>query len=45
MEFETPDDGFVVVVYWHAAQKLSSITQKTAQKEARIKNFILSNLR
>ncbi len=37
MEFETPDDGFVVVFYRHGTQKLSGIAQKeekTAQKNA-----------
>ena len=33
VEFETPDDGFVVVFYRHGTQKLSGIAQKTAQKE------------
>lgn len=32
MEFETPDDGFVVVFYRHGIQKLSGTAQKTAQK-------------
>lgn len=36
VEFETPDDGFVVVFYWHGTQKLSGTAQKTAQKEERI---------
>lgn len=33
MEFETPDDGFVVVFYRHGTQKLSGTAQKTAQKK------------
>ncbi len=36
VEFETPDDGFVVVFYRHGTQKLSGTAQKTAQKEERI---------
>ncbi len=32
VEFETPDDGFVVVFYRHGTQKLSGSAQKTAQK-------------
>ena len=37
VEFETPDDGFVVVFYWHGTHKLSGTAQKeekTAQKTA-----------
>ena len=34
VEFEAPDDGFVVVFYRHGTQKLSGIAQKTAQKIA-----------
>lgn len=33
VEFEIPDDGFVVVFYRHGTQKLSGTAQKTAQKE------------
>jgi len=33
VEFETPDDGFIVVFYRHGTQNLSGIAQKTAQKE------------
>lgn len=33
VEFETPDEGFVVVFYRHGTQKLSGTPQKTAQKE------------
>lgn len=33
VEFQTPDDGFVVVFYRHGTQKLSGTAQKTAQKE------------
>ena len=33
VEFETPDDGFVVVFYRHGTQKLSGTAQKIAQKE------------
>lgn len=36
VEFETPDDGFVVVFYRYGTQKLSGTAQKTAQKEERI---------
>lgn len=43
VEFEIPDDGFVVVFYRHGTQKLSGTAQKTAQKEEKIKNFILFN--
>lgn len=37
VEFETPDDGFIVVFYRHATHKLSGTAQKeekTAQKNA-----------
>lgn len=34
-EFETPDDGFVVVFYRHGTKKLSGTAQNTAQKEER----------
>lgn len=40
VEFETPDDGFVVVFYRHGIQKLSGTAQKegtTAQKTAQKK--------
>ena len=33
VEFQTPDEGFVVVFYRHGTQKLSGTAQKTAQKE------------
>lgn len=33
VEFETPEDGFVVVFYRYGSQKLSGFAQKTAQKE------------
>ena len=36
VEFETPDDGFVVVFYRYGTQKLSGTAPKTAQKEERI---------
>lgn len=43
VEFETPDDGFVVIFYRHGIEKLSGTAQKeektaqkTAQKEERI---------
>ena len=43
VEFETPDDGFVVVFYRHGIQKLSDTAQKeertaqkTAQKEEKV---------
>ncbi len=36
VEFETPDEGFVVVFYRHGTQKLSGTPQKNAQKEERI---------
>ncbi len=36
VEFEIPDDGFVVVFYRHGTQKLSGTAQKNAQKEERI---------
>ena len=34
VEFETPEDGFVVVFYRHGTQKLSGTAQKSAQKTA-----------
>ena len=33
MEFDTPDDGFVVVFYRYGTQKLSGTAQKNAQNE------------
>ena len=33
-EFETPDDGFVVVFYRHGTKKLSGTAQNTAQNTA-----------
>ncbi len=36
VEFETPDDGFVVIFYRRGTQKLSGTAQKTAQKEKKV---------